>query len=1073
MAIEVRFDGKGFAWFALNPPQPLVIPGRARSVTLRVRTADPRFSLALKFRDGWGRTEVDKKKLEWPLPAGDGWQTVTFAVPADWVQPLTITGLGTHNWNVREAPAVARFGVDNLEVETDIADVDPATGALRTWKPDPSPADPAKSPKACPAAPLVAVEFATGVPSNVFVAEPPAAVLSVRSWKPGTLKGQATVRVTDASGAETGRESREVRVDDVLSLALPLAAPRYGLYAVEASLDLADGTKREERMTFARLPQGRALMDAEKDASPYGLNVHGARENFVIDPFRRAGIVWLRDYAWGYEWMLRAKGEDRRYAGWPNYPLLLKKHRESGGRLLACLMKAIKPPVVKDGKLAGKPGPGREWLRNIADIVNAFPDIHYWELDNEYDLHKEHALAEAATDWANYRAYHRVFADVLDLLGMGQLVAVENGRAGVWPDRALACVAGGDFARVGVLNTHHYCGTEPPETNFGNWNTGFAGDYRAQPPMLFFDRLREVKRAALSDGRTRESWLTEFGWDNLAGPVVTVEEQSAYLQRAWLGAMAAGTEKCFWFYDYDSPEPKQIFDGMGLLAADGSPKLALCAMAGLAALLPAPRPVGGVSGVNVGENTHGYVFECDGKLVAGLWAVTGDAGPEVTPKAERLVDYLGNTLPGKTARLGRAPVYAVGLDRSDPLFAQTAYDLFTPGLVVATAGDPVQTVVEVRNNRASPIAATVRVIVPEGWTAPVAEAAAQAAPGQVAKAALEFRVAGNEPMGERSARIEILEGGSVVKTMPLRILIEPALAMDVGPLSGAPGEAAVQVRVANRSTRPMDATLAVDLPAAWKTPQPRIAVKGLAPGETRTLPVPLVWNTDWKPGESAAVTFDAGGDRSIRRPISPPALRLARAKALAMDARLDDWPAAAEVPAWMLGCSQEKAVARVWLAWSPEGLYGAVETQDAPLAPMNPRDFWAGDSLELFVAARGRHADRPYEPGDAQFWFAPIVDENRVYVGQWKRGKEIAATRYDVAGAKTASRRTPGGYVMEFLLPASEMPGWPSAAGSRIGLNLNLNVRGRQFPREVYWPASKPDNAPDRQSLWGTVELGE
>ncbi len=56
--------------------------------------------------------------------------------------------------------------------------------------------------------------------------------------------------------------------------------------------------------------------------------------------------------------------------------------------------------------------------------------------------------------------------------------------------------------------------------------------------------------------------------------------------------MAAGTDKAFWFYNFDAPDPKQFFDGCGLLSAKGEPKLSLCSMAGLTSVLPNPIYVG-------------------------------------------------------------------------------------------------------------------------------------------------------------------------------------------------------------------------------------------------------------------------------------------------------------------------------------------------------------------------------------------------------------------------------------------------------------------------------------------------
>lgn len=80
----------------------------------------------------------------------------------------------------------------------------------------------------------------------------------------------------------------------------------------------------------------------------------------------------------------------------------------------------------------------------------------------------------------------------------------------------------------------------------------------------------------------------------------------------------------------------------------------------------------------------------------------------------------------------------------------------------------------------------------------------------------------------------------------------------------------------------------------------------------------------------------------------------------------------------------------------------------------------------------------------------PLIDEGRVYAGQWKRGNEIPETRYDlpIEGAK---RKTEGGYIVEFLLPASFLQGFKPQVGVKIGLNINLTVRGKHYDRDVYW----------------------
>ena len=1068
---EVRFSGKGFEWWGCAAAQPLVIPGDAKSVALRYRTEDKRFPILIHFRDGWGRTQVGSTKLEWaPKVEAEGkWALATFKIPDAWVRPITILSIGTHNWESQAEAKTYHFWVDNLEVETDLADVDPATGALKTWKPDPQPADPAKAVKECPRAPLVSVEISTGQVSNVFAREAPAVMLRLRSWRPGTLTGTVALRLSDADGKEVDRQEKPVSVESTVALALPLKAERFGLYAFQADLALSDGTKRTEKMAFARLPAGRDLSEAEKQAAPYGVNVNGGGDRPAIVPFRKAGIVWFRDYGFNYDWLLRAKGEDKKYAGWPWYPPIMRRYADAGAKVLPCLQKAISPPKLKDGKADGPLGPDRAWTREIVDIVNAFPEITHWELDNEYDLQRGNGEAERAVGWRNMGAYHRKFAEILELLGGKDLVAVEEGEAGIWADRARLLIDSGDYAKIGVVNGHHYCGTEPPETNIGNWNTSFEGDWRAQPPMLFFDRLRDLKHAATSDGKPREAWLTEFGWDTLAGPIVSPRQQAAYLARSWMVALAAGVEKSFWFYDYDAPAPKQFFDGCGLLAADGSPKLSLCALAGLTTALPSPKYVGSIS---AGDGTAGYVFEQGTDLVAALWTIEAEAGPEVTFKARELRDFLGNKIDGLKARLSITPVFAIGFDRSDPLFRQTAYALQTPYLVTAASGDVVTPILEVAGNRDGPITCAVKIDLPKGWTAELTAVSATAAKGEKKTVSLPFTVAPTEDLGIRDVKLAVSEGGTV-KDLTLRVLVQPGLAMQVMPIAGKPGPTTVTIKVGNRSAKPIDGALRLKLPASWQTDAAEVKVAGLKPGETRDIPCNLTWSADWKPGESATVEFDAGGGRKVARPVIPNRYRLPRAKDLKIDGALDDWPAAARLPMWMLGSTHGAADATLCVAWAPEGLYVGVEVPSAVLDKSDPRSFWDGNCLEVFVDSRDEKGARAYAAGDHQFWFVPLVDEKRVYAGQWKRAGEIAATRYDIPGLKSAAVRKGDGFAMEFLLPAAEIQKFKPAGGGSIGLNLNLTIKGKQYSHEVYWPSPKNLGIADKPGSWGSMELSE
>lgn len=1069
MQVEVRFPASFGAFTAVPAGGGITIPGDVKSITVSHKVSDDRFPIKFSFMDGWGRTKVDGKSLEWsPRRKGTGWETSTFEVPADWVRPITLTGVYTHNWADRQHENTVRLWVDHIEVTTDISGVDPATGLLRGWKPQPNPADPDKALGAPPATPLVDVAFSTGVDGNVFQDDQPRVVVSVRNWKPGALQGKLTTRVFDNAGEVVETREEAVSVASVASLSVPLKAPRYGRYRLEAELAMQGEQPLRSEMYFAKISPRRALTDQEKLASPYGINVHSGAP-WPIDPFVKAGMVWFREYAFGWAWLDRARnGGD--YGGWPYFPSIVQTFDDAGVHVMPVLQKSIVKPVVEDGKVVPESiGPDAQWRRRLADIILAFPTVTHWELSNEYDLPEANRAAEDLCDWANYGEYHRVFGEVVDVIGGGRLTAVENGRAGIWPDMVRSQIERGYFDHIGVVNSHHYCGTDAPEVNYGNFNTGFTkGDGR---PGLLFDRLRATSRAADADGKDRDHYVTEFGWDTLAGHVVTPYQQAVYLQRAWMGMMAAGVDKGFWFYDNDSPNPSHFFDGCGLFDADWQPKLSLVALAGMTARLPAPTYVGSL---RAGDNAMGYVFEQDGKLVAALWTIEGDAGPEVTFDAQRLYDYLGNPIEGETVRLTAAPVYAVGLKRGSRLHRQTAYSLDSNYLEIAAAGDPVEPILRIENNRDSAIDATVTLELPEGWTADKTQASVSVAPGKHELVTLPFTVDPDEPLGMKVATFTLREGGGeeVVKKIPLRLMVQPPLAMQVSALSGRPGDAQITVKIANRSDRARGGRLELALPASWHADQPSRKVENIQPGEVREVPVSLTWTGEWEPGETAMVKFHSGEGKPLTQPLIPSAYSLHRAVDITLDGQISEWSEQTRLPTWMLGSTMGEPNARIHLAWAPEGIYGAFEVHDSRVLATDPRSFWYGDVLELWIDTADDKQSHSFTTGDHQFWLVPQVEQDRVYVGQWKRGDTIDATRYDLPGIQSAARRIEDGYVMEFLLPAAELKGYDPAPGERLGLNVNLTVKGERYDREVYWSRSKASDIADPAG-WGSVELVE
>ena len=306
LKIEAAFSGSGFEHFTADPPMPLWIPGDAKSVTLRHKIGDGRYALKVAFTDGWGRDQVKGAYLSWDVPTDKAgkWKTATFQVPPDWVRPIRLAGITTHNWEARNEKKTVGIWIDDIEVETDIKDVAPKTGLLSTWVPERNAANPARAIKKCPSTPLIAVNMTSPEECNVFTRTEPQVWIRLRNWKPGELTGALACRLFDNAGALVDRFDRSVAVESSTSIHVPLKTEHFGLYRLAAKLTLSDGTVHSEEMTLAHLPAGKDLTEQQKLASPYGLNVHSG-EKVVLVPFRKAGIVWFREYAFSYDWLLR------------------------------------------------------------------------------------------------------------------------------------------------------------------------------------------------------------------------------------------------------------------------------------------------------------------------------------------------------------------------------------------------------------------------------------------------------------------------------------------------------------------------------------------------------------------------------------------------------------------------------------------------------------------------------------------------------------------------------------------------------------------------------------------------
>lgn len=1067
--MDVSFTGKGFEHMLVEPTELLTIPGKLKRISFyaRVDQNGSNYPWMVTFTDGWAMDKDDKnRKLEYSLGKqlnGD-WQLFSFTIPRDWVQPIRINGFVTHNYSAREQQGATSLSVDHLLVETDITDVDPATGKLKGWEHGPAMKDGKPAPQ--PLTYLLTTALSTTQMHNIFAGQQPTLQLAAHSWLPGTRKGTFKWTITDAAGNRVASDSKPVTVESQLALSVPLKLPRFGLYTTDASMQWEDGTRVEQAMKLAYLPKPAELTAAQKEQSPYGLNVHGGRSR-MVQSFRDAGMVWFRDYAFNYKWMVRAKGENKQYAGWPWFPPMVKEYDDAGAMLLACHADGIADFKDFNTDNADAIKPDLNWTREMVDLLLAFPSIKYHEMDNEYDLPSQgNARFEIDKGWPNYQNYHKKFGDIIHLIGDGKLIAVENGRAGTWPERLKNDIESGAFTNIDVVNTHHYCGVDAPELNINNKNT----DGVTQTiPKLYFDQLRDVATIGSMDGKQRPHWVTEFGWDTKAGFIVSHEQQAAYLQRSYMMFMAAGVDKAFWFFDLDSSEANNFFDGCGLVDDKQKPKLSLCSFAALSHLLPLPRYVGMI---NAGPGTWGYLFEEGGQFTAAMWTLEDVKGPTVRFPGAKLYDFLANPIAGDSVQLGMTAVFAQGISRESDLFAQTAYMLASPLLESVTSGDTITAGLAINNNRKTSIQGSVQLELPKGWTTQAGKMGFDCAPGQKTSLQLPITLSADAAVGESLVNLNITESGRVIKTIPLRVRVQKRLAIMATSLVGEPGNATTHIKLVNSSaSQAVAGKLHVSIPGSWQTPSSVLAINAIAPRQTLEMDVPVTWSAQWATGESASLQFIAENGEEVTTNLSPGQMTLHAGKAVAIDGDLSDWTDRLLLPSWALGATVPSDGTKLYMAWTPEGLLLAGQVNDSVIRNTDPKSFWNCDVLELFLDTNANHSRRSFDKGDHQFWFVPRPDENRLYAGQWKRGKELEATQYDMADIKSACRRNGDGYTFELLIPASKIIGYKPQAGSHMGVNLNLTTYGKLGQREVYWPQSKKYGDIADPAGWGVMLL--
>jgi len=193
----------------------------------------------------------------------------------------------------------------------------------------------------------------------------------------------------------------------------------------------------------------------------------------------------------------------------------------------------------------------------------------------------------------------------------------------------------------------------------------------------------------------------------------------------------------------------------------------------------------------------------------------------------------------------------------------------------------------------------------------------------------------------------------------------------------------------------------------------------------------------------------------------PEPLELPKAPgAITVDGDLADW---ADVPAMPLPYEGGRT-GSVRLCWSPDGLYGAVESRGGP--PVVKRNaLLGGDVFELFV---DKSLGRGCELDEHASQYVLAADPER---GPGAALKRIAcgADMFRASDIQCAWQPTEAGYNLEFHIPAELLAPASMEAGTEIGLNFVVTSAG-DITEQFYSNKNLYDGW-GRPITWGIVKF--
>lgn len=891
-------------------------------------------------------------------------------------------------------------------------------------------------PTAFPTATAATLSLKANAPDALIVGEAPRTItVQVQAGEGDTGAVQLHQKFTDRYGAETAGETIVIDLAKPFSTQVEVPVEYFGPTTYTARLMKGDSLlQEEEQMLIRPLPVPRLSLE-ERAKSPIGTNTHHGAHWETLGAM---GIHWARDYSWG--WL----GEVERLPIASNGLDFSGKFEEAdraGITILPILQQAFRTPDKKF------------FIDDMPRISNAYqalsnrwPQIPFWELDNEADLvHRDRESEDFKKWYQTYLKYILAADEGLAHAGRGAKVVL-NGEAGIHIDEAADMIKKvGD--RFSVLNYHFYTGTVAPENAVNDTNTGQESKISK---ISFLDRVRQINRLAHAAGK--EAWLTEIAWAARRGPAVGDRLQSAYLHRIYLLGAWAGTDKTFWFWDRDMPGEGR-FSSTGLIHQkeeneNRAPKGALPAGAAMAAVSKFIARARYAGSVDLGTGRWCLAFKRpEGGFTVAAWAVGREFPlPVELAAAGESFDMYGNPL--RDRQLSDEPAYFTLESLPASWEPQLKVEWTSPRFVNVRSGDQTEMTMDL------PAGASVSWEgLPEG-----------ARPGDWDNGHATLTAAPGLGAGEYKITAKS-SGPGWQKSFPLILRVTTAL--DVAADSFTPGKP-VEVLVTNRISRELSIGI------ASKDGKLEPAKITLAPGAAGKVQFVASANT-LDPAELSFALSD-GGDSTFR--VRPRFLNVPRVGEIQVDGDLADWPSGGDItPHHLLVIGAEDSFApNMKIAWSAEGLYVASRIPVGPgfAGARDPKSFWEWTGIELNLNAADENIDRSQDSNRHLLWFTPIqapLGDWKLYAGEWLKATEGGKkeTLNDDQRPMTACRYDGEVLTLEVFVPVEILKA-PPAPGQVWPISINAKIGSALSPRTVAtWAAGTGAGS----NGWGRLRFRE